>query len=202
MIVNTVGMTEHIIILHGWESAPDRHWFPWLKQRLEAVGLRVSVPALPDTMMPKKEAWLSTTEDLIDDPAQTILLGHSLGGTTILRLLEKWQQAPFRAVMPVASPIRSDREELASFFDTEIDFDTARKNTTMSACIYGEDDPRVPIEQGKECAQKLGASLFTLQNVGHLRTQDGVTTLSEAEEFILALCPEALQKAKWTITGT
>jgi len=42
----------NIVLVHGWLSSPDQHWFPWLKRELEGRGFHVIAPP-----MPKVEAW-------------------------------------------------------------------------------------------------------------------------------------------------
>jgi len=34
------------VLIHGWEGYPEEGWRPWLKEKLEANGFQVFVPAL------------------------------------------------------------------------------------------------------------------------------------------------------------
>jgi len=54
-------------------------------------GHTVRIPDLPDPSAPEPEAWLKTL-GAAADPAEagdTVLVGHSLGGVNVLRLLQQ-----------------------------------------------------------------------------------------------------------------
>ncbi|NKY07141.1 serine hydrolase family protein, partial [Cellulomonas hominis] len=40
--------TPRVVVLHGYQAAPDAHWFGWLAADLARDGVGVHVPALPD----------------------------------------------------------------------------------------------------------------------------------------------------------
>ena len=80
-------MTKRVLIIHGWESNSREHWFLAEKERLEKLGYEVVVPDMPNTLHPQKEEWVKVIEDFNPDE-NSILIGHSLGGVTILRYLE------------------------------------------------------------------------------------------------------------------
>ncbi len=79
---------KRVIIIHGWEGKPESNWFPWLRNELEKRGVKVEVPEMPDTDHPKESEWVPHLANIIDTPDEhTVLVGHSLGGITILRYL-------------------------------------------------------------------------------------------------------------------
>ena len=78
----------NFLIIHGWGSNSREHWFLGEKARLEAKGLQVVVPDMPDTKNPKQDEWVKIIEQFSPDE-NSILIGHSLGGAVILRYLEK-----------------------------------------------------------------------------------------------------------------
>src|SRR3989344_448697 len=100
-------MQINVFIFHGTEGYPEENWFPWLKEKLEAKGCKVFVPQFPSPpVVPAKlSEWFEVLKDYeqyIDE--NSILIGHSLGGVFILRVLEKLQH-PVRAVFLVGTPI-------------------------------------------------------------------------------------------------
>ena len=52
-------MQKRVIIIHGWESGPTEHWFPWLKSELEKNGFEVLTPQMPNTFFPRQAEWVS-----------------------------------------------------------------------------------------------------------------------------------------------
>ncbi|MFI5779694.1 alpha/beta hydrolase [Nocardia sp. NPDC051570] len=44
-------------IVHGYSASVDAHWFPWLAERLENAGHRVSIVDLPTPTAPIRREW-------------------------------------------------------------------------------------------------------------------------------------------------
>jgi hypothetical protein len=79
---------RRVFVVHGYQAAPDRHWFPWLAEQLAADGFAVTVVALPDSETPVVRAWSETLAAAVGKvDAQTWFVGHSLGCITVLRYL-------------------------------------------------------------------------------------------------------------------
>jgi hypothetical protein len=92
-------------IFHGTAGHPQENWFPWLKEQLETKGVRVIVPQFPTPEGQSFEAWFKVLEpDLNKITEDTILIGHSLGGEFLLKLLESREQKVKLAVF-VGTPI-------------------------------------------------------------------------------------------------
>ena len=81
---------KRVIIVHGWDSNPDDAWFPWLKRELERRGFIAKIPPMPHPEAPAIEPWVKTLIDAVKNPdEETYFIGHSVGGQTILRYLER-----------------------------------------------------------------------------------------------------------------
>ncbi len=79
---------QRVIILHGYEAAPDANWFPWLQGALEAEGIVVTVVPLPTPDAPDKAAWENAVRAALGEPdAKTGIVAHSLGAVTALRVV-------------------------------------------------------------------------------------------------------------------
>jgi predicted alpha/beta hydrolase family esterase len=77
------------IIIHGTYGNPDENWFPWLKTELEKIGYQVYAPIFPTPENQNLEAWLKVIGDLHNNiGAKTIFIGHSVGASFILSILE------------------------------------------------------------------------------------------------------------------
>ena len=87
---------RRVVIAHGYTAHPKKHWFPWLRRQLEAQGIELTIPALPNTEAPTKEGWVSCLVNALGQPDDsTVLIGHSLGCVTALHALNR-QPEPWR----------------------------------------------------------------------------------------------------------
>ena len=92
-------------------GSPSGNWFPWLAGELRSLGHEVVVPEYPTPNNQSLESWLEVfdqdfgLENLNED---SILIGHSLGATFILKLLERAKQ-PIAACYLVAGFTRKAR---------------------------------------------------------------------------------------------
>lgn len=180
-------MTKHVFIIHGWGATPDMHWFPWLKKQLELRGCIVHALAMPDTKYPTQSAWvghLQKSIEVVDE--HTYFIGHSLGGISILRFLEALPQGARAGgailVAGFSTPIKYT--ELNSFFEKPVDYKKIKESVSHLIVIHSDNDPEVPLEQGKIMEEKLGAKLIIVKGAGHFNTRDGIVELPLViEEF-------------------
>lgn len=177
---------KRALIIHGWGANPGMHWFLPEKAYLESLGYQVEAPLMPNRFDPTENLWLKVINDFAPD-TNTILVGHSLGGTTILEYLETTGQKVDKVLL-VAAPIRfNEKLELccphtfklyAESVGTECFLDLCeyeeiynwkkiRQSANEFALIYKKDDLRVPPEEGNFLAKKLNARLQILDGFDH-----------------------------------
>ena len=73
-------MIRHAHIIHGYQSAPERHWFPWLAEKLAGQGIVCTRIALPDAGRPDFGRWQqSLAEHIGQADEHHLLIAHSLG---------------------------------------------------------------------------------------------------------------------------
>jgi predicted alpha/beta hydrolase family esterase len=167
-------------IFHGTGGNPESNWFPWLKGELEKKGVPVFVPQFQD---PREnhylEDWLKVLkkyEQRIDE--QTILVGHSLGGLFLLRVLERLNH-PVAAAFFVAAPVGVkpilyyDSDEKFSGFEFEWDKIKGKANNFF--VYHSNNDPYVSLGNGELLAKQLGVQLTMIPNAGHLNAESGYT---------------------------
>jgi predicted alpha/beta hydrolase family esterase len=121
----------------------------------------------------------------------TTIIGHSLGATFLLRILEL-QKAPIAQSIFVAGVLDeigiAEYDQLnSSFIETSYDWGTIQKNAGSVVCLSGEDDPYVPAQQGEELAANLGVKNHIVPRGGHLNAEFGYTSFPE----LLALLNQA-----------
>lgn len=77
---------EYVHFFHGWTLSPDDGFFKktaeWLEQ---GFGISTSIPQLPDTNTPNREAWEACINETVTEPEKSILVLHSLSGINGIR---------------------------------------------------------------------------------------------------------------------
>lgn len=168
-------MNKRILIIHGWESNSREHWFQKAKERWEKLGCKVEVPDMPNTFYPKKEEWIKVIEDF--RPGQnSILIGHSLGGTIVLRYLEEAKKKVGRSIL-IATPIRQleadyDFGPIDNFFEPGFDWEKIKRNCKEFIIINQTKDDWVPLQHGKDLGRFVGGELVIVKGNNHFDTID------------------------------
>jgi predicted alpha/beta hydrolase family esterase len=190
-VIFVLGMKKFVII-HGTKGSPEGNWFPWLADSLRRQHAEVIVPKMPTPEGQNLANWLREfwrQVGVIDQA--TTLIGHSLGATFLLRVLERQKAAIAQSVFvagllgPISIP---EYDQLNStFIETSYDWGTIQRNAGSVVCLSGEDDPYVPAEQGEELAAKLGVRNNIIAHGGHLNAEFGYTSF----QTLLALLTRA-----------
>jgi predicted alpha/beta hydrolase family esterase len=174
---------EHgtVFIFHGTGGYPEENWFPWLKHKLEDKGAKVIVPQFPTkyTEPAKIREWFDVLGNHGQDfNENTILIGHSLGGIFILRILEKLEY-PIRAAFFVSTPIGEEpilnREDARSFSGFDFNWSKIKANCKHFVVFQSDDDPYVGFKNGADLAKKLSVKLTFVPNAGHFNKKSGYT---------------------------
>ena len=186
-------MNTNIFIFHGTEGYPEENWFPWMKQELEQKGNKVFVPQFPTPpIVPAKiNEWfdvLKKYEQYIDE--NSILIGHSLGGIFLLRVLEKLNH-PIKAAFFVGTPIgvrpilNFYRDSAFSGFD--FNWEEIKKKAQNFVVFQSDTDPYVGLENGKKLAENLGVELSFVPNAGHFNKKAGYLKFEQLEDKVLEI---------------
>ena len=167
---------EHAFIFHGTLGHPGENWFPWLKAELEKRGCETIVPQFPTPENQTLANWLKVVKEYPKEMAGSpIFIGHSLGGALILRLLEGGVKA--KAAFLVSTPIgignvkyqKTDND----FTGRPFDWKKIRENCPAFFVIQSDNDPYVPIENGRELAKNLCVEIIFLPGCGHFNKAAG-----------------------------
>lgn len=163
-----------IILIHGWEGSPQRNWFPWLKIELEKSGYAVLDPLMPNADHPRLPEWRKFLEKAVGQTDEhTFFVGHSLGAMAILRYLEALEEGKKAggAVLVAGFSEPIGYAELASFFETPLDYEKVKRAAVRFAAVNSDNDPYVPQKFGEILRDRLGADLTIVENGGHLNTE-------------------------------
>ena len=177
----------NIFIFHGTGGHPQENWFPYLKKELEKLNCKVFVPQFPTPENQTLQSWFKVLEEYkIFIDKNSILVGHSLGGAFLLKVLERFEaKAAFIVAAPVGIlPIKnfdSDRKFLENF---EFDFEKIKANCKKFYVFHSDNDPYVCLGNGKETSANLETELIFIENAGHFNEAAGYTEFKTLLEEI------------------
>ncbi|MGC9934497.1 RBBP9/YdeN family alpha/beta hydrolase [Priestia aryabhattai] len=175
-------MGKQVYIIHGYGASPDKHWFPWLKEKLIADNHEVSVLQMPNSSDPKKEEWLETLANKVRGlDNNTYFVTHSLGSITLLNYLEQLDSLPnfggFILVAGFSEPLSSLPPSLNPFTLKKVDYKKIISATNSRVVIAAKDDYIVPFQLSQNLSKQLTASFYPVEKGGHFRGDDGFITL-------------------------
>lgn len=159
-------MKKRVLIIHGWESNSREHWFLAAKERLEKLGYQVFVPDMPNTFYPKQEEWVKVIEDFKPDE-DSILIGHSLGGVTILRYLEKATKKVGQSILIAAAIRKVGYKEIDNFFETDFDWGKIKESSKSFIILSQREDPIVNVQHSQDLTKHLGAKSILVEGKDH-----------------------------------
>ncbi|MCZ2121419.1 MAG: alpha/beta hydrolase [Anaerolineales bacterium] len=178
-----------VVIVHGAYGSPEENWFPWLQQELVKLGNEVVVPRFPTPEGQSLKKWLEILDEEVRDyPSNLIMVGHSLGPALILSKLEMLKK-PIRASF-FASPFTGklglpDFDTInAEFTERSFDWGRIRANCKDFYIYSSDNDPYVPMQRGKEIADKIDAKFNVIHNGGHINTAGGYSKFDQLLEDI------------------
>ena len=177
------------ILIHGSYGNPNENWFLWLKKELENNCHNVTMPLFPTPKDQSLENWMKVFEPyLININKETVFIGHSLGATFILSVLEKIN-IRIKACFLVAgfkSMLNIDEFDSVnkSFINKVFDWEKIKGNCENFYIYHSDNDPYVPLEQGQELASKLEAVLTVIKDAGHFNEKFGYITFEKLLEDI------------------
>ncbi|MDD5625593.1 MAG: alpha/beta hydrolase [Patescibacteria group bacterium] len=185
----------NVIIIHGTCGSPKGNWLPWLKSELEKIGYRVFVPKFPTPKNQSLKNWLKVFKKYnryLDK--DSIVIGHSLGPSFLLSVLEKLNH-PIKAAFFVAGFTgligRGDFDKLNKTFTTQsFNWVKINKNCKKFFVINSNNDPYIPLEKGKMLAKNLNTKLIILKNAGHINKDSGYVKF----DFLLNKIKKYLKK--------
>ncbi|RMD67133.1 hypothetical protein D6817_02415, partial [Candidatus Pacearchaeota archaeon] len=177
----------NFVLLHGYTGSPDKNFFPWLKSELEKRGYKVSVPALPNPDAPNIEEQIKFVLETCEFNEHTIVLGHSLGATIALKVVEALDK-PVKKLILAAGTIKPERVEEKPYgrtFSWEYDFEKIKKNVKFGI-VYLRDltDTIVDSKQFSFARDFFGAEVVEFEaKEEHLRGEKEPEVLKQCANF-------------------
>ncbi|MFT5036831.1 MAG: putative alpha/beta hydrolase family esterase [Candidatus Azotimanducaceae bacterium] len=168
---------KNAFIIHGAYGNPDENWIPWLRTELESSGYNVFAPQFPTPEGQSYDSWMNVIElHLSEFNKKTVLIGHSIGATFALSILEKLDVQIAKTAL-VAGFVGSFEGKYANqMFDSinktiaerEFDWEKIKNNSKEFYILYGNNDPYVPPEKPHELGKHLQVEPIVIPGGGHL----------------------------------
>ncbi len=167
-------------IFHCWGGDSRGCWRGWLADELRRKNVEVTAPEFPDTNNPELGAWLPVARRTVprfDPRDEWVLVGHSLGCPTILRLLESMKEGEkAKAVVLVAAFAKDlDIAEIRTFVDKPFNWEKIRKKADKFVIVNSDNDPYIPLAEGERIAKLLNTELVVEHGAGHINEGSGFT---------------------------
>ncbi len=176
-----------VFLIHGFEGVPNGGWRSDLMAEMSKEDVYACALSMPSPDKPILSEWLEEIERVVKrNPQDDIyLVGHSLGGTAILRFVERFEYSNIKGLISVSAPCHKNKnEQIASFLSDDFDFELIRKHAPKIGVIHGDNDPLVPLSDAERIARETGGELIVIQNGAHLNGSAGFTKLPECVDLL------------------
>lgn len=181
-------------IFHCWGGNGRSCWSGHLHDELEKKGIPALSPDFPDTDNPVLGDWLSHARSLVprfEEKDGWVLVSHSLGGPTILRLLETFGKGEKAKAVILVAGFAKDLgiPQVRGFVEKEFDWEKIRRSADKFIVISSDNDPFIPLEEGRRMAGCLGpkCEFIVEKGAGHINEGAGFTKYPRVLDAISAL---------------
>jgi predicted alpha/beta hydrolase family esterase len=187
--------SRNCIIIHGCPSDQekamdpatrtyDKHWLPWTKKQLEVRGIAVKAPLMPAPWAPVYEDFKREFEKSAVGE-NSILIGHSCGGTFLVRWLGETKRKIHKLILVAPWKIEDDADEFQRNFYV-FPVDIAIRDRVGAIIMFTAPDEALAGKKGLEMFHEaLGGEVISLDGHGHYCLSDMRT--EEFPELIKAV---------------
>lgn len=182
--------TKKVFLIHGFQGTPNGGWRPYLMSELEKQDIYACSLSMPKPNEPVLSEWLEEIKRHIDrNPNDDIyLVGHSLGGTVILRYLEQFNSSSLKGVVIASAPCHQNtNSKIVDFLRTDFNWEVMKNKVEHVVVIHGDNDPNVPVSDAEETAKQLNGKLIIIPDGKHLNGSAGFTELPEALSALIEM---------------
>lgn len=157
------------------EQGEDRHWFPWLEEKLQDEGHQVFAPEFTQVGGESLDAWLKAFEEYEDELVEeNVFVAHGVNPKIFLSLLEQRADPAACFFMPGEDPGSMDLQGL--------DFDSVRRGTRYFR-LYHHPESMVPVERIEELARELEADIEVLKDIEENEYGEFAQLLEDVQKF-------------------
>ena len=188
-------MLMKVFIIHGYQSSPEQHWFPWLATKIEQMGSQCEIVHLQGSDQPDFATWRQNLEAQVHPlNEQTIIVAHSLGCISVLDYLsEALNGRLIKAIFMIAGfnekltalPELNQFVQQAKLNDALLRFRIQQRYSLFSC-----NDPFVPAPLSIRFGQLLNAQMIEVKKAGHFIQSDGLSEFPQLWEKLEKLLVE------------
>ena len=188
-------MLMKVFIIHGYQSSPEQHWFPWLATKIEQMGSQCEIVHLQGSDQPDFATWRQNLEAQVHPlNEQTSIVAHSLGCISVLDYLsEALNGRLIKAIFMVAGfnekltalPELNQFVQQAKLNDALLRFRIQQRYSLFSC-----NDPFVPAPLSIRFGQLLNAQMIEVKKAGHFMQSDGLSEFPQLWEKLEKLLVE------------
>ncbi len=175
--------SKKVFLIHGFNGTPNGGWRPYLMRELGKHDIYACSLSMPRPDEPVLSEWLEEIKRHVDRNSNddVYLVGHSFGGTAILRYLEQFDSPNIKGVVIASAPCHQNTDgKIIDFLRTDFNWESMKNKVNHVAVIHGDNDPMVPVSDAKETANQLNGKLILIPDGKHLNGSAGFTELPEA----------------------
>ncbi len=160
-----------VILIPGMGCTPieSSNWYLWFRDQvrlrscshMHRTAIDCDLYHYPDPYRCRESKWVPFVRTKIDNPAQTILVGHSSGAACAMRLLEFYgkEGTPLKACVLVAAAftdLGDEDERRSEYFNRPWDWESIQSGClTPIILFHGTDDPLIPVSEARHIAEQL-----------------------------------------------
>jgi predicted alpha/beta hydrolase family esterase len=172
------------LLIPGLDGSPPPHWQHWWAARDPSAKI-VEQQSWSD---PSPDAWLTEIAAATMIHPGAVLVGHSLGAMSIVRLLATWPQVRVAGVLLVA-PVEPSRSARTSGFGRIPD----RALGVPAIVAASRNDPWMDQHRARDLTRSWGAEFVDMGEAGHINVASGFGPWPEGR---------ALRDLLWSIRGS
>jgi predicted alpha/beta hydrolase family esterase len=189
------GRIRRAVLVPRFDGDADSDWYRWLIKHLGDLGIRSEVvPLLPERTAPAVDQTVAAIAEASgDDPAHTLLVGHSVGTRALLAYLSRRRAgAPFAGLVSVAGWFTLDSPgaypALVPWVDLDLDYATIAAKAGPITVHLSDNDPFTAnwANNAAEWLSTLAASVHITSGAGHFMTPTAPPVLDTVRATVLA----------------
>ena len=162
-----MGKQVKVILIHGNGngSAKDQ-WFPYVKKKLEKLGVEVIARDFPDPVLARAKYWIPFLKKLGADE-NTILIGHSSGAVAAMRFAEGSRILGSVLVSACYTDLGDEMERKSGYYDKPWNWTVIKRNQKWIIQFASKDDPWISIEEARFIHKELDTEYYEYEHEGH-----------------------------------
>lgn len=160
-------MMKVVFIPGNGGGGPKDNWFPYLREKLEALKIKVVASEFPDNQLARESYWIPFLLNELKVDEQSILVGYSSGAIAAMRLAESNKILGSVIVGGYYTDLALSTEKESGYFDRPWNWDAIVSHQKWIIQFASTTDPWIPIAEARYVHEKLKTEYYELSDQGH-----------------------------------